>query len=378
MHNLSLEQYSELLKTLYDGALEPSPWQSFLRLAEERLNLTACYLFLRYPDANDRGLMFTSRPQQAMTPDNPANIYCDNLFVNDPLVITRINELVMLDDLVDQQSLCQSEFYQLCMAPFDVHHTAGIDLEYENHERFAVRFSRSQAQGPFTANDRKLLTLLSAHIHRAVVLGDKLVRFDNERQLWANSPSSSHIGVVMLNERGRIIKANALADQFMRENDGLTQQQDLLRLHDPLLDKQLTALVQTKLHTQKNAELTLVNALAVPRLSGKAAYELVVKAVPVDPMIASKGSPHISVFIYNPERRGEISIELLMKLYRLTEMEARVAIMLAKGQTLEAIASELTMAKNTVRAHLRAIFAKTGVTQQSMLVHLVLRSLAAM
>lgn len=44
---------------------------------------------------------------------------------------------------------------------------------------------------------------------------------------------------------------------------------------------------------------------------------------------------------------------------------------------MDEVAEELEIKKNTVRAHLRSIFAKTGVTQQSMLVSLVLTSLAS-
>jgi DNA-binding CsgD family transcriptional regulator len=65
-----------------------------------------------------------------------------------------------------------------------------------------------------------------------------------------------------------------------------------------------------------------------------------------------------------------------MKLYQLTPSEASVATLLAAGHTSEEVAGELSVKKNTVRAHIRSIFVKTGVSRQSMLVAQILKSLA--
>jgi DNA-binding CsgD family transcriptional regulator len=55
-----------------------------------------------------------------------------------------------------------------------------------------------------------------------------------------------------------------------------------------------------------------------------------------------------------------------------------LATALARGLSLDEAAVELGIARNTARAHLRAIFAKTGATRQAGLVRLVLRSVASL
>ena len=102
-----------------------------------------------------------------------------------------------------------------------------------------------------------------------------------------------------------------------------------------------------------------------------------IKPLPVDDQDASKITPYLTIFIQDPEKNLEISVRTLMDLYQLTLSEATIAILLAEGHTTDEVAEELDIKKNTVRAHLRAMFAKTGVTQQSMLVSLVLTSLAS-
>ena len=102
-----------------------------------------------------------------------------------------------------------------------------------------------------------------------------------------------------------------------------------------------------------------------------------IKPIPVDIHDESDVTPYLTVLIKDPERNLEISVRTLMNLYQLTMSEATIAILLAEGHTTDDVAEELDIKKNTVRAHLRSMFVKMGVTQQSMLVSLVLTSLAS-
>lgn len=378
MHNVSLLAYNDLLNKLYDGAFESPPWHSFLTALDQILNLQVSFLFLRSPSHNDGGLMLSSGLVEAVTPENPNNLYTQSYYTSDPLVNLPIGRVVLIEEMIDRKTLEASELYQMGMEPFGIYYSAGIDLEYDNKQPFSVRLTRTREQGPFTADEREFLQMLAQHIQRAVASGDKLIRLDSERQMWASSVAGKSIGVVMLDDTGCIVRANAVADRRLAEKDGLSQMHQRLHLKNPDLNNKLKEYVQEALQAQREDKPVSINALAVPRPSGKPDYELVIKPLPYDPMIDSRGSPHLTVFIYAPDEAGEINLRLLMKLYQLTVTEASVAIMLTQGHTLDEVATGMNMARNTARAHLRAIFSKTGVTQQSMLVSLVLKSLASL
>jgi len=63
--------------------------------------------------------------------------------------------------------------------------------------------------------------------------------------------------------------------------------------------------------------------------------------------------------------------ELLAQRYKLTAAETRVALLVGRGLSPRAAAAELGVAWNTVRAHLREIYAKTETGSQSALARLV-------
>ena len=49
----------------------------------------------------------------------------------------------------------------------------------------------------------------------------------------------------------------------------------------------------------------------------------------------------------------------------MTEAQARIAIFLAEGGTVNEYAEAMGVSTGTVRTHLKAIFAKTGVRRQA-------------
>ena len=84
------------------------------------------------------------------------------------------------------------------------------------------------------------------------------------------------------------------------------------------------------------------------------------------------------VFLSQPGRREMVPADVLQVLHGLTPAEARLAAELAEGLSLEEIAARHDLSKGTLRNHLKAVFAKTGIHRQVELVRLVLNSPTAM
>ncbi len=86
-------------------------------------------------------------------------------------------------------------------------------------------------------------------------------------------------------------------------------------------------------------------------------------------------TPAIALFLGDPERQCVVTSDALRELFAFTPTEASIAASLANGVSVIETAHRLGIAENTVRAHLRSIFAKTGASRQSQLVHLIHTSL---
>jgi DNA-binding CsgD family transcriptional regulator len=75
--------------------------------------------------------------------------------------------------------------------------------------------------------------------------------------------------------------------------------------------------------------------------------------------------------IHDPARPMEIPVEWIMDAYGLTQAEARVALCAASGATIPETAHRLNVSPNTIKTHLRKVFAKIGTSRQSELARLM-------
>jgi DNA-binding CsgD family transcriptional regulator len=77
------------------------------------------------------------------------------------------------------------------------------------------------------------------------------------------------------------------------------------------------------------------------------------------------------VVITDPDRLTVPDEQALRDLYGLTATEARVAVQLAAGHSIQSAASVLHLSPETLRFHLKAIFRKLAVSRQQDLVRIL-------
>ena len=114
----------------------------------------------------------------------------------------------------------------------------------------------------------------------------------------------------------------------------------------------------------------------IPRSRSDSPLGLIVRPTPIQTWLADSQVPVAMIFLRDPEMETSTPEGILRELFDLTKMEARVSMLLANGLTLDEIGVSLNISRNTVRTHLRAVFPKTGVHHQNMLVKLIWRSVA--
>jgi DNA-binding CsgD family transcriptional regulator/PAS domain-containing protein len=373
-----IAEYSELLNALYLGASEEDPFSLFLTRIRDVMGLNFASITLRQPAGLDGGLLFVSGDSFEKTYiDKHDNVYTNEYFAVDPMSNLPLNQVITLQDIISEDVLEQSAFYKFCMEPFDLHYDIGIDLNSHNDKLFSVRFCRPKSFKPFTQKDKDFIYLIAPHMQRAVSSAAQLTELESERKFLATAISGDSIGTVSLDKSGEIIKANAEAKRIFKLKDGLSELNNRLFVDNWQTRKNLDELIKGLSDRQHEKELLAANAIAIPRKSGHAGFELVIKPLSVDRQSETKSSPYLMVFIRSPQQKTAVSVDSLINLYQLTLTEAKLTSVLVEGKSINEISAELGITRNTARAHLRSIFLKTGVTRQAMLVSLVLKSLAA-
>jgi DNA-binding CsgD family transcriptional regulator len=278
-----------------------------------------------------------------------------------------VGRLVISDEAIELSELRKTAFYNEVLRPQNITHNGMMPLASKRDFRAAFNLCRGERQGQFTREEQRLLEWLSPHLRRSVALGFRIDGYLAMQQAAFNILEHLTDGVVVLDRRAQVLFANAAARRLEAEG--------ALRLRQPVA-------TSSPQHSQRLAEL-LRNALlgapggtmSMPRDADGHLLTLVVSSIRGKDIgrLSDAGYKDAAVllFVIDPANRRSIPLSQIMDAYALTQAEARVALAASSGNTVVETAQLLRLSPNTIKTHLRRVFAKTATGRQAELAGLI-------
>ena len=364
-------EFSDLLELLYNGPLEPIPWQGFLERCKELMSARVANLILRSPGNLGLGLMRVvgGVPEHIVT-------YNERSYALDPFINLPEGEVVTLHEFMGTEALLASDFYRMVLEPSDLYDVLGADFSIPNEVEVRFRICRAKSARRFNEKDRALFRALLPHIRRAVHIHVRLNKVESERAVYAGAIDQMRVGAIILDESGRVLSMNQRAHQLLEEKNGVTLRDEKLVLSTREQTQDLQARIARVIAHQRDGDAAVVEAMRVTRKDGE--LGLVIRPVPENQWAAAEAVPAAAIFLSDPQQHARAPLQVIKQLFGFTPSEAALAMLMANGLTLDEAAEELGISRNTVRTHLRAVFSKTGVTRQPQLVSLILKSVASL
>ena len=371
---MSLDQFSSLIGTIYQGPLESVPWGSALILLRQVMRANWATLILR-PASTEQPALLVRANERGAEIYNAAYIHYQ-VFSMDPFVGLPVQTVTTIDEMTDTSSWLDGEFYRAFLETNNIRFIMGADIVTEGGADCRLRLTRPRDDRDFSETEKALCQALLPHLKRAVTLHSRMELIETERQLYSTTMDRMLVGTVVFDEKGAVMRTNRVADALLATKDGIRIVQNGLHAEFAVEDKELQRLINGAL-TSKGAKPAVPEAMSLTRRSGRSNFSVLVRPVPLGEWSEEKHRPAAVAFIRDPDGRSQISRGTIRHLFGLTAAEATLALLLANGLTLDEAAAELKIRKNTIRAHLRSIFAKTGVRRQTTLVHMLLSSVAS-
>lgn len=381
-------QYDRLIGLVYAGALETQPWQSALPTLREAFDAQVVSLVLRPPSDGDQGVILNCvRPEENPAADNVSladpndwevTAYREQFFSLDPFVNLPLDKVIALADLLPDEALVESDYYQHYLQPIGLFRILGVDTAEPGGMLARLRISRRRSEPRFSARDRALLALITPHLRCAIQIYAKLNRMTAERDVYAGAVDQLSVATIILDEQGRVLNTNDLAATLLEQGDALQLRNQHLHIEGRDINRELQDGLAAIISAQQHGETSMVRALRVPRPGGRADLGLVIRPVPAKQWSEGQSSPCAAIFISDPDLRESTSQQILGELFELTPAESNLAILLARGLSLAQSSQAQSISQHTARAQLKSIFSKTGVTRQAELVRLVLKSVASL
>lgn len=383
-------RYEELVTAIYRGPLESQPWSSALPLLRELMDSHVVSLVLRPPAEDDRGVILNSvrpthgqvsaRPQasQPDTADWEVTAYREQFFALDPFVNLPVDKVVALADILDDEALVASDYYEHYLRPAGLFRILGLDTVEPGGMLARLRCTRRREEPPFTTDERALLARIAPHLRLAIQIHATLGRTASERNLYAGAVEQLAVATIILDEQGHVLSTNTIARVLLEDGDGLALRGQHLFIAGRDRNRELQNSLATIVQAQHRGETSVVRALRVLRSGNRPQLGLVLRPVPVSEWSEGQTSPCVAVFISDPELSETASLGTLRELFGLTPAEANLAVLLSRGLRLAEVSEAQNVSPHTARAQLKSVFAKTGVSRQAELVRLVLKSVASL
>jgi DNA-binding CsgD family transcriptional regulator len=272
--------------------------------------------------------------------------------------------------VVPRREFIRTEFYADFARPYDATEAIESHVFSESGHSGYVCVTRSARIGAFEREDIRLLRLLVPHLCCAMRTRHLLASIGVERDSALDALERLSQGVLIVDDRARVVHANEAAEVLLRRADWIDVDPASRRLR-------ATASGQTgALRALIARAATIAGANGALRLErGVGEPPLLICAAPLRVEAAWNVTPRPAALLVveSTGGSGQLPLGLLRTLYDLTPTETAVANHIAQGQGVKSSAETLRIAPSTVRWHLQRIFEKTGTGRQAELARLIER-----
>jgi DNA-binding CsgD family transcriptional regulator/PAS domain-containing protein len=361
------ETDDRLVESLYESILEPSLWPQTLIEFARQFGAMGGQFFVwdarkdKWPFVTFGGL-----------PMDDVDVYEAYYASIDPrrehVMRARVGDWMLCHRQFDDHFIARSEFYQDFLLPGGTRFGAATRLIDENDKSALIALVRPIGAQPFGAEDEQRLVKLTPHLQRVARLHMKLAAESEKAGLLESLVGALSDALVTATADGTVRYCNAAAEaRFRLPHFPLAVKNGVLVAKD----QNAAALLRLRLVAAVQGVGGAVS-LAFPRSPLQVVHlTLCPLSVRLNAM-RHESEPQVLILMTDPSKPGLPSAETLQLLFGLTSAEAKLALALAGGKSLEEHAVEARIAMSTVRTQLSNILSKTGARRQGEVVSRVL------
>lgn len=369
-----------LIASAYDAALGPERWPDFLRSLADVVGASAVSFHLY----DDRSGKIGFNYYFGFDPAYMASYAAHFVAINPWLAAAKrlpAGTAFTGQSLVSNRALLKSEFYNDWLRPQAFYYGLGAVIRQEGVVSSRLGLVRPKSGGPFPPSARSFLRKLAPQLRRALSIHEQFATLDLARMAFGDTLDCLEVGVVLMDPVGRPYFMNRRAEALIAQQDGLLLNGGEMAAASTKETATMRELIAGAVRDPRSADGEPGGSMTVSRPSHKRAYSVLVTPIRVSDLgyALDLGAPRpaAAMFVSDPEHRIAPDEDGIASHYGLTRAEAGILVGLANGQSLNEIADERQISKNTVRSHLQRIFDKTDTSRQAELVKLVLSGPAA-
>lgn len=370
MKHLDLKEFDRIVEDLYSAAAGRSDWRDPLGRIAAAVNVRRIRLFA--VSKNSNGALLSSHFGGAAKPEAEL-AYIRTYHRTDP----RLRLLLTFDasrwlhchEHFDDDFVVRDPFYQDFLIPYGTRY-ASLTKLVEDDSTVVIFAAMCGIGGePLGATELNYLQRIKTHLTRAMEIHQLLHVAYTELATGRELLNQFRYPMILIDDQRQIRLSNHAAVAFLTGSECVVDRHGVLgcrRLRD---ETKLSAAVQSlDLSAAADCASTAPDKafLKMRRVSDGGPLAVHVIAIRPQASVRVFGTTPLALLVfYDPRSQAALDPFIVAETFNLTPAEARVAVNIARGRTLEQIASDIGVSLATVRSQLQAVFRKTNVNRQS-------------
>ena len=369
------DKFDRVVASLHEAMLGDAHWQTAAALIDDACGTVGNHLVIVDSHARNRPeWLFDQLNHREQSGEELSQEYVENFFPIDE----RIPRLMRLLDghvahvtnLFTERELKTSATYNDFLRCARGQESFNVRMDGPDGLNILMTFGDPTEPGGWNSGNLEMIERILPHIRQFVRVRHALVRAEALGASFTELLDNTEIGVIYLDQRGRILQTNARARAILRQGDELADRGGFLRARLTVDDAKLGRLLARALPTSSAAPAS--GSMAVTRSPVLPRFALHVNPVVVHHMDFGARRVAALVLIVDPTSKPVMAPILLEETLGFTQAESRVAVALAAGDTVRDIAMATRRQESSVRWLVRQVHAKLGVSRQADLVRMVL------
>lgn len=268
-------------------------------------------------------------------------------------------------DFISPEDYKVHPHYEEFARPWDIPYICLATLDRREGLLVGLAVNRSELEGHISTAEREVFATFAPHVRAAVRM--QMMLEEQGRVLISGILETLSLPAFCCDASGQVRSMTQAAATIVSGGRTLKLKGGRLKACDEAGSKSLSAAIEAAARSQHLAGRMPQTVVVRSTIPAESSLVLDVFRLPTRP---SELNLHPQVLVISHGRDGTDARRrvLLQGTFKLTEAETHVALLVAKGNRAEDIASSRNVAVGTVRAQIKSVLAKLGVRRQVELV----------
>jgi DNA-binding CsgD family transcriptional regulator/PAS domain-containing protein len=361
---ITTERLDTLIARIYEAALDPERWESFMLDAADTLDAAQSTLVL-YDHAD---------PEHAVVRTTRFDPHIERIFVERReaedewalrLLAKPPGSVQRGSDLVSLPEWRRTAIYADVCRPMDAEYMLGGIIERKPELTAGFSVLRGKKKGDFTAQEMAVVESLMEHLRRAFDIHTRFAAARFRAATLEGALNTVSDAVFTVDADLNVVSTNRAAEGLLSRADGIVVRCGKLVFGDDTAQRLLESAIGNRSARTKALRYGFMSRSC----SGRAPHHVRVHPASIDREETPQLNRRYSfVVILNAAANRSPSPEFLRRYVGVTMAEARLISQLLAGRSLAEAAGELDLSIHTVRGQLKSVFQKLGVHSQSQLI----------